>query len=56
MKKTYQSPAMQRVKLPSLLKAPQTSNVSGGGDDGGDGNAESKSFSFGETLWDDTVE
>ena len=47
---------MQNIILPSLLKAPQTSNMSGGGDDGGDGNAESKSFTFGETLWDDTEE
>ncbi len=56
MKKTYQSPAMQSVKLPSMLKAPQTSNVSGGGDDGGDGNAESKSFFQTESIWDDTEE
>ncbi len=47
---------MQSVKLSSMLKAPQTSNISEGSDDGGDGNAESKSFSQTEGIWDDTEE
>lgn len=55
MKKTYSTPELQIVLFVSPVVMQSQSNLQGGGNDSGSGNADSKEWKGG-FLWDDTEE